>query len=135
MVSFTHQIAPILFIFSVIHPFSVHSAETQINLSNDIDNEKLSVSCQSSRQVEINNTLNPGVNFTWAGYNDPSFHWYCLLTSIPKDLTGVFMIFDGDKDSTRCGKECMWSVRHDGIYLYINGGYTFQFRWPGKKGF
>lgn len=135
MASYANQILTVIFILFSISSSSVYSGQIQINLSNDFSNQNLRVNCKSSTCEDLGiKVMGPGTNFTWAAdINVPGKieYWLCVLTSIPGNLCGLYVIFNSDRDSTWCGQECLWSVREDGIYLDLpsDGGYSKLFLW------
>lgn len=133
MASVSNQILAVLLILFIISPSSVQSNQIRINLSNSIANENLSVYCRSSTHKDLGaKIMSPGTSFTWTGdINVPGENeiWLCLM-STAGDLSGLFAIFISNRDNTRCGQECLWTVRHDGLYLNIpDQGYILQFHW------
>ncbi|KAK1392352.1 hypothetical protein POM88_011408 [Heracleum sosnowskyi] len=134
MASFIDQFFAIILNSFAMSPSLVRSGQIQVNLSNDIQYDNIIVSCKSNTGKDLGvKEMGPGMNFTWAadinvaGKNEI---WMCAMHTTIVVVDGNFPIFISNRDNTRCGQECMWSVRRDGIYLYIpNDGYKLQFGW------
>lgn len=129
MASLTYQILAALVTFVLTSPCLVRSGQIQINLSNDL-NDGLHFKGSSTKGKDLGvKVMGPGTNFTWGADTDEQWCTYLRNGSGTGNKDGLFMVFVPDRDIGRCGQECLWSVRDDGIYLYIGGAYIFQFRW------
>ena len=127
MASLTCQILALLLILFFTSPSSVSCFQIQVNLSNNFSKDNLNSSCHSVSGRDLGKrTMSPGTSFTWAA----SELWCCSLnTDFYSERYGIFPMFNPKTDTTRCGEECRWSVRDDGIYLYIADAYAYEFQY------
>ncbi|XP_074378671.1 S-protein homolog 24-like [Apium graveolens] len=135
MASITDQILAVLVIFLIIFPSPLRSDSIQIYVVNNLyNNQILTVHCKSSTHKDLGTKIMAhGASFNWLGdINVPGENeiWLCAMNT--GKVNGLFAIFVSNRDNTRCGEVCEWSVKDDGIYLYIpsDNDFVLQFTWP-----
>lgn len=133
MASFSNQILAIIFIISTIPPFLIDSRQINISLTNDIVNQGLTTHCKSNTGKDLGTTtVGFGKFFIWKGdIVQGTRELYLCGFHTPAGLQGIFPLFISTRDDYRCGDECMWSARQDGVYLYVPelDDYELQFTW------
>ncbi|XP_002883494.2 uncharacterized protein LOC9319561 [Arabidopsis lyrata subsp. lyrata] len=91
------------------------------------------ISCISSKLDTSSQVLFRGEPFGLMFNTDQSVKWSCDIFSSSGAKKTSFVLFDLDRDKSRCRPDglCLWQINPDGFYLYVASiqKYQKQFNW------
>ncbi|OVA18533.1 Plant self-incompatibility S1 [Macleaya cordata] len=122
--------------WEVSHNTEFYWRKIHVHVENDITpNKMMELHCKSKDDDLGLRSLEYKESFSWKfkiNFSKTTL-FFCYMGWNGTDgklVQGSFEIYSAKRDRTRCGTQCYWSARKDGVFSPSSEGYQVMYPWP-----